>query len=93
MRTHDLKTLPSFYAAIADGSKTFEVRENDRDFAVGDKLVLSEYEPSAYGGGSYTGREIHCSVAYVLHGGRFGIAPNVVVMGIKEIEQSKREHD
>lgn len=29
MRTHTLKTLPSFYAAIIDGSKTFEVRNND----------------------------------------------------------------
>lgn len=92
MRTHDLKTLPSYYAAIIDGSKTFEVRENDRDFAVGDKLILSEFEPSdSLGGGIFTDRETHCLVTYVMHGGRFGIAPNTVVMGIKVVEHVKRE--
>jgi len=29
-------------------------------------------------------------VTYVLPGGRFGIAPHVVVMGIKLLEQSQR---
>lgn len=92
MRTHTLKILPSFYSAIIDGSKTFEVRENDRDFAVGDKLELAEFEPSgSLGGGVFTGREAHCLVTYVLPGGRFGIAPNTVVMGIKVIEQIKRQ--
>jgi len=92
MRTHNLKTLPSFYAAIIDGSKTFEVRDNDRDFAVGDKLVLRETEPGEHGGGILTGRETTCLVTYVLPGGRFGIAPHVVVMGIKVLEQSQREY-
>lgn len=93
MRAHRLKTLPSFYAAIIDGSKTFEVRNNDRDFAVGDKLVLRETEPSEYGGsGILTDREAACLVTYVLHGGRFGIAEHVVVMGIKLLEQNRREH-
>lgn len=92
MRTHTLKTLPSFYASIADGSKTFEVRDNDRDFAVGDRLVLRETEPSEHGGGTLTGRETTCLVTYVLPGGRFGIAPHVVVMGIKVIEQVKKDY-
>lgn len=92
MRTHILKTWPSFYQAVIDGTKTFEVRENDRDFAVGDKLELREWEPPNEHTlvGSYTDREAHCLVTYVLSGGRFGIAPNTVVMGLRLIEVTKR---
>lgn len=89
MRTHPLKTLPSYYAAILDGSKTFEVRENDRDFAVGDRLELCEWTPGEFGGGFYTDHEAHCLVTYILHGGRFGIAPNTVVMSLGPVLFSK----
>lgn len=87
MRTHQLKTWPAFYQAIIDGTKTFEVREDDRGYAVGDTLELCEWEPSNALTGSYTGREAHCLVTYILPGGRWGIAPNTVVMGFKLIEQ------
>lgn len=84
MRTHTLKTWPAFYSAVIDGSKTFEVREDDRGYAVGDTLHLREWEPE--GSGTLTGREATCRVTYILHGGRFGIAPHMVVMGIKLID-------
>lgn len=37
---HQLKTLREFWDAVADGSKTFEVRRDDRGFKVGDQLNL-----------------------------------------------------
>lgn len=89
MRTHRLKTWPAFYQAIIDGTKTFEVREDDRGYAVGDTLELCEWEPSGHGMGSYTNREARCTVTYVMPGGRFGIDPNTVVMGIVLIGQSR----
>lgn len=93
MRTHTLKTWPAFYQAIVDGTKPFEVREDDRAYAVGDKLILSEFEPSgSLGIGIFTGREAHCLVTYILPGGRFGIAPNTVVMGIKLLEQVEKDY-
>ena len=84
MRKHELKTWPSFFAAVADGSKTFEVRFNDRDFAVGDQLCLREWDPPHGLAclGRYTGAQIFVSVTYVLPGGRFGIDASTVVMGI-----------
>lgn len=42
--THELKTWPCYYERIADGSKTFEVRDNsDRGFQCGDDIILKEY--------------------------------------------------
>jgi site-specific DNA-cytosine methylase len=47
-RTHELKTWPSYFEAILRGEKRHECRLNDRDFAVGDVLVLREWDPSRY---------------------------------------------
>lgn len=46
MKTHNLKTLPIYFDAVARGDKTFEIRNNDRDFQTGDTLVLKEFDPS-----------------------------------------------
>lgn len=59
---HELKTLPEYFKAVADGSKTFEVRKNDRPFHVGDFLALNEYEK-----GDYTGRCLIVRVTYILN--------------------------
>lgn len=45
MTTHELKTWPEPFAAMVDGRKAFEIRRDDRNFAVGDALLLREYEP------------------------------------------------
>ena len=41
---HKLKTLPAFYADVECGVKTFDIRKNDRNFRVGDALILEEYD-------------------------------------------------
>ena len=67
--THDLKTWPEYFAAVLDGSKTFELRSNDRGFSVGDLLRLREWDPET---SAYTGREVTRSVSYLLPGPDFG---------------------
>lgn len=59
---HDLKTWPAFFRAVWDGRKTFDIRINDRDFEVGDTLVLREYDPET---NTYSGRSIIRRVTYV----------------------------
>lgn len=41
MKTHRLKVFIKYADAIMSGTKTFEVRKNDRGYEVGDKIVFS----------------------------------------------------
>ena len=82
---HDLKTWPKYFKHLLDGSKTFEVRKNDRSFRAGDSLRLREWEPNPFPddqSGHYTGREITVLVTYVLRTGKFKL-PDHVIMGIR----------
>lgn len=45
---HELKIWPQYYCRVADGSKTFEVRKNDRGYQPGDTVVLHEYDPTPH---------------------------------------------
>lgn len=83
--THDLKIWPSFFAAVENGSKTFEVRKNDRNFTVGDTLLLREWDP---GSQTYTGREITKTVSYRMLGSDrigadFVLRADYCVLGLK----------
>ncbi|WP_374029795.1 DUF3850 domain-containing protein [Bdellovibrio bacteriovorus] len=42
---HKLKVWPEFYEPISLGLKTFEIRVNDRNFQMGDILVLRWFNP------------------------------------------------
>lgn len=43
---HELKIWPQYYCRVADGTKTFELRENDRSFQPGDTVTLREWDPT-----------------------------------------------
>lgn len=44
---HVLKIHPQYYARVADGTKTFEIRDNDdRAFQKGDLVTLDEWDPN-----------------------------------------------
>lgn len=43
---HELKIWPQYYSHVASGSKTFEVRVNDRGFQPGDTVTLEEFDPT-----------------------------------------------
>ena len=80
MTTHELRTWPAAYTAVADGRKTFEVRHNDRGFAVGDVLVLREWAapiPGSGGSGFYTGRALQRDVTYLIDLASFGCPGHV----------------
>jgi len=63
MVTHELKTRPKNFQPIYEGTKNFEIRYNDRDYKVGDRLRLREYDIST---GKYSGMEVLVRVDYLL---------------------------
>jgi len=80
---HLLKTWPEFFKASLEGIKKFEVRINDRDFQVGDILVLQEFFPAPLFSDHYSGRAIARTVRYIFPGGRFGLEESYVVLGVE----------
>jgi hypothetical protein len=81
---HELKTWPKPFQAVLDGVKPYEIRRNDRPFAVGDTLLLREWDPEAgfYTGGDYTGRAAIRRVTYISGPSEWGLPADLVVMGI-----------
>lgn len=71
--THELKIYPKYFEAIWDGKKTFEIRKNNRNFHVGDSIVLREFDNI-----KYSGREIHATIKYMLDDTFIGLAEGYV---------------
>lgn len=80
-KTHELKILPQYYAAVAIGTKTFEIRKNDRDYQTGDIVILKEYD---YTTKEYTGNELSFKVGFVTD---YEQTDNYVVFSIQPLKQ------
>lgn len=69
---HELKTWPEYFQPIINKEKMFDVRNNDRNFQIGDILRLREFRPhetienGIRKNHGYTGREIRVRILYVL---------------------------
>lgn len=75
---HTLKTEREFFNAVSRGSKTFEVRKNDRNFKKGDYLKLVQLDKK----GIISGKFIVTKVTYVLKDPRF-VKKGFAVLGLK----------
>lgn len=51
-----LKILPEFFKAMAAGTKSFEVRKNDRPYHTGDYVALNEWNSEQYTGNAHCKR-------------------------------------
>ena len=77
--THELKIRPEYFGAVVLGYKTFELRKNDRDYHINDKLILKEWDTD------YTGRKIERYVSYVFRGtGEYGLQEGYCILGLKK---------
>lgn len=85
---HFLKTWPKLFDAMIAGAKTFEYRKNDRDFRLGDLLVLQEYDPETK---VYSGFETVFRVRYMLTEAP-GLPEGYCIMGVvREVDVYKAQ--
>lgn len=85
---HELKTDPEPFEAIRCGNKTFELRKDDRSYAVGDILVLKKTLHSAaemvVGAPlQFTGDTLEVKVRHLLRSPAYGLGEGWVILSIE----------
>lgn len=74
---HDLKILPEYFGAVLEGRKNFELRKDDRNFKVGDNIVLNEFD-----GEHLTGRSLLRNIKYILRDcPQYGLKKGYCILG------------
>ena len=84
---HILKTDPNVFVDVVEGTKTFEIRKDDRNFKVGDLILLRQtrYTCEEMENGKpleYTGQEARFTISYILHGPIYGLVDGWAIMSI-----------
>jgi len=82
--THDVKLSANWWTDIVSGLKKFELRKNDRDYRVNDKILMNEYKD-----GEPTGRSILADITYMLED-YTGLTEGYAILGIELIEVKGR---
>jgi hypothetical protein len=91
VQTHELKSWSQFFRPIAAGERAHELRRNDRDYRVGDRVLLREYDPASetYSGSfceavitSMTSRDVPCAVSDQ------GLNPDFCILSVRVLTVS-----
>lgn len=48
MKVHKLKIKEEYFNEVKEGRKTFEIRKNDRDYKVGDVVILTKVDNEGF---------------------------------------------
>lgn len=79
MTVHYLKIKPEYYKDVECGIKTFELRKNDRNFQVGDTLMLIKLDDK----GNETDQVTRVKVNYILKDcPQYGLKDGYAILGI-----------
>lgn len=82
----ELKILPEHFADVKRGTKKSELRYNDRNYAVGDILILREWKD-----GEYTKRRVCVVITHILQNCGFGLLDGWAILSIKRFKGGKKE--
>lgn len=81
MRTHVLKIREPYFSDILNGLKTFEIRKNDRNYKVGDRLTLQLYP---YSNDITKEKELSVEITYILKDiPEYGLDKDYCILGFK----------
>lgn len=86
MTTHRLKIQEQYADAVLNGTKTFEIRKNDRGYEVGDKIVFDVVTNEGYAVGAAARHPLNVAayrIDYILDGFE-GLAQKYVAMAISK---------
>jgi hypothetical protein len=84
-KIHYLKTWPHYFKEVVDGIKTFEIRKNDRDFRIGDVIILREWNKKTE---SFSGKEKRVWISYVMELDGFGLKDYVAMSIVPYFDNS-----
>lgn len=74
---HELKILPEYFREVVCQNKRFELRKDDRDYRIGDWLMLKEYKD-----GEYTGKGAGFKISYILRNcPQYGLMDGYCILG------------
>jgi len=92
MKTHEIKIEPHYYQSVINGSKTCEIRKDDRDYQVNDKIIFKlltdektvrGFDEEYDGDWLIMNRNVFV-ITHVLRGGQLGLYQNWVALSIKK---------
>lgn len=75
MKVHELKTWCEPFDAVWRGLKNYEIRKDDRDYQVGDGLILRECAVTE-------DKVINAVITYLTRGPAWGIPEGLVVLSL-----------
>lgn len=81
--THHVKCWPEPYEATDRGEKTHEVRVFDRDYRVGDSLMLEKWDPYTE---QYLGPRRLVEITHITKPGTFALPRNTGVLSVRRAE-------
>ena len=86
--THELKIKTGYFEAVKSGLKNFEIRKNDRNFKVGDYVILKEWYHARF-----TGREVKRKITYIYFGsGTYGLSEEYCILGLEYCSRDVPDH-
>ncbi len=94
--THQVKSWPGTFEAVASGAKKHETRKADREYKVGDSIILREFTPEVnengvayledgHTAGAYTGRTLLRTISYISQPGTFGLPTDLCVLSLEVV--------
>lgn len=86
----ELKTWPESFQAIWDGTKTYDIRQNDRKFTLWSVVHFREYDPAKK---KYSGRELVANIVYLTFADIKVNGTDSAVFGIKVYQKIDKNKD
>jgi hypothetical protein len=78
MKVHTIKCKPEYFKHLLDGTKTSEIRQNDRDYKVGDTLLICEFDAKGF-----TRRDVVRKISHILTDKFVGLPPGWVCLSFE----------